>query len=391
MIELHQALSILKNAVNECSTHKLSLSKCFGHVLAEDIIADTDMPPFNKSAMDGYACRLEDLLYPLEMVETISAGNVPGFEIDEGKCAKIMTGAKIPNGANCVIMIEHTEINAAGKICFTKKSSKSNICLQGEDYKKGDLLIPKGTLLNPASAAVCASVGKPNVLVYTPPKVTIIATGDELVPPQETPQTGKIRNSNTYNLLGQLAQTPAVAEFGGIVADTKNELRNAIERGLNTSDILILTGGVSMGEKDFVPELLSTERLQLKFDKIAIQPGKPVAFAYGNGKYCFGLSGNPVSSFLQFELLVRPFIYFYMGYDYELPTEKVLMPETKSRKKIERLQFFPVQKSKNGITILPFNGSAHINGLIKANAFGMFPVGKSSLNEGSLIQILKLH
>ncbi len=390
MIRLEEAHTILKSKVNKPQTHTVKITQSLGLVIAEDIYSDINMPPFNKSAMDGYACRMSDLGKDLAIIEYIPAGVLPIKEIQSGTCSKIMTGAKVPKGADCVIMVEQTEMTGDNKVRFTGENTKSNICLQGEDVKTNDLVIQKGSKLSPASIALLASVGKVEVDVYKPPKVSLIATGDELIEPNKVPNEVQIRNSNSYNLQAQLAQTPAIVNYQGIVKDDKNELKQAIEKGLQEADIIVLTGGVSMGDKDFVPGLLKDLGLTLEFDRLAIQPGKPVAFAYGNGKACFGLSGNPVSSLLQFEILVRPYIYHFMQSDYHLPLATAVLSAGKIRKKSERIQFFPVNL-KNGTAIpIDFHGSAHIAGLHGAVGFAFFPVGKLELTQDDLVQVLML-
>lgn len=388
MVTLEQALDKLRSITITPKTIEVPLSESNGLVLAEDVFSDVDMPPFNKSAMDGYACRKEDLDKELKVIDYIPAGRLPNKSVQVGECAKIMTGAKIPEGANCVIMVEHTEEITENSIVFKGKGTKSNICIQGEDVKVGDVVLQKGSRLNPASVGVAASVGKSILHVYEPPNVALLATGDELVEVSDKPQGAAIRNSNSHNLLAQINQTSARAMYLGIVSDNKEALSNAIIKALEENDILVLTGGVSMGDKDFVPEILSELGMIVEYEKVAIQPGKPTVFAYGNGKFCFGLSGNPVSSLLQFELLTKPFIYCYMQHDYQLPLVKMKLSKEKRRKKAERKQFFPIQLIDGEAIAIEFHGSAHISGLVQANGFGVFEVGKDKILEGEEIDVL---
>jgi molybdopterin molybdotransferase len=371
MIELEEALNILKSIAISPKTEELTLVKARGRIIAEDVYSDINMPPFNKSAMDGYACRKEDLDQPLKVVDYIPAGSLPKKEITRGECSQIMTGAKIPEGADCVIMVEHTKKTGDGMIEFLRESTKSNICTLGEDVQKGDKVIEKGAIVNPAVIATAASFGKSVLRVFSPPRIALIATGDELVEINETPSGPSIRNSNSYNLMAQIEQCGSAVNYLGIVPDDEKKLKKAILKAFEKHDILILTGGVSMGEKDYVPEILEELGLKLMYDKLAIQPGKPTTFACGDDKFCFGLSGNPVSSMLQFELTAKPFIYYFMCYKYQLPFVKMKLSKEKKRKKTDRMQFFPVQIENGEAMALEFHGSAHITGLIKATGFGI--------------------
>jgi molybdopterin molybdotransferase len=301
-----------------------------------------------------------------------------------------MTGAKIPEGANCVIMIEHTSVQAENRIVFTGKDTKANICIKGEDVRTGEIVLHKGSVINPASIAVAASVGKTTVRICKPPRIGLLATGDELVEMHEKPEGAAIRNSNSYNLMAQISQTPASICYYGIIPDTKEALDKSISKALNENDIVIITGGVSMGDKDFIPELLKAHGLATLYEKLAIQPGKPTVFAYGDNKFCFGLSGNPVSSLLQFELVTRPFIYHFMQNDYNLPIVKTRLKGMKQRKKTERIQFFPVQFSNGIAELIEFHGSAHIAGLSGADGFGFFETGMDKISNGDEIEVLLL-
>lgn len=391
MITLEEALKIISNLEISRNSIDKPIMEALGCILAEEVFSDINMPPFNKSAMDGYACRHADLNQALEVLEFISAGILPTKEITTGTCSKIMTGAKVPKGADCVIMVEHTTIDNNGKIIFQKESSKKNICFLGEDVHKGDKVLEKGIKITPAVIAVAASVGKKQLKVYAPPSVAVIATGDELVEPDIYPDGPFIRNSNAYNLQAQISSTGACVNYMGIISDDKVILEKAISKALNENTILILTGGVSMGDKDYVPEILEACGLTMIFQKMAIQPGKPVAFAHGKGKYCFGLSGNPVSSMLQFELIVRPFIFHSMGLKYQLPIVPLPLDKPKSRNQIVRQQFFPV-KIKNGMAkLIDFHGSAHIAGMVGAHGMAIFPIGENELKKGQVVDVLLLN
>jgi molybdopterin molybdotransferase len=390
MLLLEDAQHIIQNLSFSKKTTTVSLTDSLGMILCEKVISDINMPPFDKSAVDGFACKRSDLGNNLKIIDFVPAGSVPDKRIVSGTCIKIMTGATVPEGADCVIMVEHTEKIKEDIVRFTGKDTKDNICYRGEDIKNGDMVMSPGNLLKPASIAVLASAGKKNVQVYQPPYIALVSTGDELAEPQGLLKDGQIRNSNAYNIMGQISQAPAKYQYLGIVRDNKADLKQIIYQALKDNDLLILTGGVSMGDRDYIPEIMQEEGFKIHFDRLAIQPGKPVLFAEKGDKYCFGLSGNPVSSLLQFELLVRPFIYRFMHFNYELSIVNLTLNKNMNRKKTERQQFFPVKISDGVAQIIEFHGSAHIAAMHYADGFGFFPRGISELEGGSIVPVLTL-
>lgn len=388
MITLESALKILSNFTFFPDTEKIALTKAYGRVLARDLLSDIYMPPFNKSAMDGYACRKEDLKNTLEVIEVVVPGEAPVKTIKKNECSKIMTGAMVPEGADCVIMIEHTEIVDENRIRIVSESTKTNICLMGEDAKPNDLLLINGTRIKAQHLAVLASAGCAEPIVYKKPRIAIISTGDELVEPQQIPQISQIRNSNGYQLIVQVNNSGCLARYIGIIKDNEKILKESILNNLKKNDVLIITGGVSKGDFDFIPKILHDLKLEILFDRLAIQPGKPIVFATGHNKFCFGLSGNPVSSFFQFELVVKPFLYKMLGYHYNPVYQKMPMGVDYIRKKSDRELFFPVRIADNG-TILPveFHGSAHIRSLIEADGIVSIPIGQNKINKGTLSNV----
>ncbi len=389
MLNLHEALAILRKTGHTLPTEELPIVQCNRRILAEDILSDTDMPPFDKSAMDGYACRKADLANNLKVTDTEHAGEKSKLKVETGTCIRIMTGAPVPSGADTVVMIEDTKKTDTNTIRVVKLSSKTNICYRGEDVKKGDRVLTKGDILLPQHIAVLASVGKVKAVVYQLPEVALISTGSELVEPESLPKESQIRNSNAYNLLAQLLNLGVKADYRGIVEDDPEKLTLNIRRSLENNDILILTGGASMGEHDYVPKVLQQSGMNIYFRKLAIQPGKPVSFASDGKKYVFGLSGNPVSSFLQFELLIKPFIYKLTGHNYEFPIITADLTDNITRKQADRLKFFPVWLTPEmRISAIRFNGSAHIAGITNADGFGLFPKDTFKLTAGEKIEVL---
>ena len=275
---------------------EISLKDAFGRVIQENVLADTDMPLFHKSAMDGFACRFEDIHNELEILEIINAGKVPRFEIAPNSCSKIMTGAMIPAGADCVFKIEDSEETGVNRIRCTNQKTNKNICYQGEDYKTGEVLLKKGTIVNVSQLAVLAGAGYAKVKVATLPKVTVIATGSELIEPHETLTPGKIRNSNASQILTQLKKIGIQSDYSGIAGDDLSELTKIFSDALEKYDYVIFTGGASNGDFDLIPEILKAHNFNIYWNTTGIKPGNPMTFAQKENKFCFGLSGNPVSS-----------------------------------------------------------------------------------------------
>jgi molybdopterin molybdotransferase len=301
-----------------------------------------------------------------------------------------MTGAPIPEGADCVIMIEDTE-EKGNKIKISRLPDKKNICSLGEDVRKGDLVLEKGTRIMPQHVSVMATVGYLKPFVYRQPLVAIIVTGNEIVEPHVVPEESKIRNSNGYQLLSQLIRCGCKVDYKGIVPDRTDELEHTIKYSFEESRILIITGGASKGDFDLVPDVIRQLGFKTHFKEVAIQPGKPFSFSTRKNLVCFGLSGNPVSSFVQFELLVKPYLQSVLGMSITQPQLKIPMNESFSRKRAEREYFFPVGISEDTLVIpLEFHGSAHVNALTNAYGIGSMPIGKTQFEKGELVNVRPL-
>ena len=278
----------------ETGAETIPLMDSAGRILAEDIISDVDMPPFNRAAVDGYACKREDITSDLEVVEIIRAGKVPLHKPGIGKCSKIMTGAIVPDGCDMVFPVEDSFEISGGKVKFTGKQIKVNISWKAEDINTGDTVLKKYKFINPQDIAVLASVGRTMVTVSRKPVVAVISTGDELVEPDKKPLLSQIRNSNAYQLIAQCRRAGADPEYFGIAPDDEEITFRTIEKAIAGSDIVILTGGVSMGDFDFVPSVLKRAGVKLLFDQVNVQPGKPTTFGVHPKSVVFGLPGNPV-------------------------------------------------------------------------------------------------
>jgi len=366
----------------------IGLAHSYGRVLYQDVYSDIDMPPFDKSAVDGYACRRADIGNKLTVIETIAAGQVPDKSLGENQCSKIMTGAMLPEGADCVLMVEDTLEIEENVVKLLNYSTANNICYQAEDVKTGELVLPKGTLLQPEQIAVMASVGCYSPLVSCKPRVGIISTGDELVEAKEIPSLSKIRNSNSYQLMAQAHKMNITGHYLGIAKDNVEATLEKIYKALEKKDVVLITGGVSMGDFDLVPDMMQKAGVEILFKSIAIQPGKPTVFGRKGDKFCFGLPGNPVSSYVLFELLVKPLLYKLMGHQYQPITFKMPFAMDYTRRRSDRMSVLPVRINPEG-TVQPINyhGSAHIHSLTNAQAYAFIPLGETTINKGDMIDV----
>ena len=390
MTPFEEAYEIVMHSAQILSRESVPLFQSYDRILSQDIISDTDLPPFDKSAMDGYACRQCDINEPLRIIEIIPAGYKPQKIIRPGECSKIMTGAMVPKVADCVIMVEYTK-EEKGLVKILKGSGAKNICYQGEDIRQGDVVLPAGTRVSPAEIAVLASVGCDPVPVVKRPVVGIIATGSELVEPSQKPGIGQIRNSNSYQLFAQLQRLGLKPHYYGIAKDTPECIDQALKRSLLEADIVLFSGGVSMGDFDYVPEILKQNGIEIKFAKVAVKPGKPTVFGMKKEKFFFGLPGNPVSTFVLFEMVVRPFLFKLMGTkDYRRRLVGKLK-KTIHRKKTERLEFIPIHLTKEGLVEkIEYHGSAHIHAYTKDNGIISIPKGVKELKENTEIEVIMI-
>ncbi len=388
MLEYKDALEIILSSVQVLPTEKVELRNSQKRVLASDVFHDMDMPPFNKSAMDGFACRHSELNNELEVIETIYAGKNPGKRIGENQCYKIMTGAVVPEQADCVFKKEDAVFTSTGKVTCTNTSTTCNINFRGEDCKRGDKILNKSTLITARHLPVLAGAGVARPEVFKQPNVTVFATGTELVEPEVKPLWYQIRNSNSSQLLAQLAETGIDANYGGILKDETSDIQNKMEEAFQLNDVVILTGGVSVGEYDLIPEVLDNLGFETLVRATGIKPGKPMSFARRSNHYCFGLSGNPVSSFVQFELYVKPFLFALMGHSFQPDMLKLPVETDYSRNKSDRIDFVPVNiNEKMEVVLVEFHGSAHINALSGAGFLMEVPKGVNMIKKGELVDV----
>lgn len=388
MISREEALGRVLAAAWALPGEEVPLEASIGRVLSSDVLSDVDMPPFNKSSMDGYACRAADAFDTLRILEHIPAGKVPTLPITAGTCSKIMTGAPVPEGADCILIVEQVESAGPDTIRFTGTEPKSNICRQGEDLQVGACVLKAGVRLTPPHLPVLASVGCTYPKVSTRPRVAVVATGTELVPPDAAPGPGKIRNSNSVQIAALGRAAGGDARDLGIVPDDRATMVAFWEAALEHTDVLISTGGVSMGDYDLVPDILAHHGFDIHFDRVAIQPGKPVLFGTRGTKACFGLSGNPVSSYLQFMHFVAPFLAALQGSDSRHHAAPLTLGQDFRRRQAGREAWVPVQIDRDGKVVpVEFHGSAHIHALAIADGLIAFPPEVTLLAAGSTVTV----
>ncbi len=387
MISLDEAITTAVHCAPVLQTEQIHFISSLNKILAEDIYSDIAIPPFNKSAMDGYALKKEDVNKVLKIVQTVQAGDTPIKNINSGECVKIMTGARLPENADYVAKIEDTELNEQGLVLINNVENKSNIRYAAEDVKLNELILKKGTLIRPQEIATLATFGKTNVKVYSRPKIKVASTGNELTEPDNKPNDVQIRNSNSYQILAQCKKMGIEAQYTGIIKDNMEDTTTHIKKMLEGADVIIFSGGVSMGDYDFIPKAISELGFSTIFKDIAVQPGKPTLMAQKGNQFCFGLPGNPVSSFMQFELIIKPFLYKMMGYDFRHQTNYLPLAHSYQRKKAERTSLIPVKIIDNKIVPVDYHGSAHLFALNEADGFITISQNTTFLAENTYVTV----
>jgi molybdopterin molybdotransferase len=390
MITVKEAQSLIQQQAKNFGKEELSLSESQGRVLAEDIEADRDYPPFHRAAMDGYALRSEDFAAGLReffVIEEIYAGAIATKKIGKGECYKIMTGASTPVEADSIIRVEDTD-QQNNKVTFNTDQLKKgqNIAKKGEDRKEGELVLQKNTLLRAPEIASLAVLGKTKIAVHKLPKVTIISTGDEVIAAGEPVLEHQIRDSNSYAVEGFLKNYNIPLSGRKLVKDNKEALEKAVNEFLD-SDILILSGGVSMGDADYVPEVLKTAGVEKIFHKVALKPGKPLWFGKSKKGVVFALPGNPMSVQVAFKLFIEPFLRTC----FELPPMMELKFPfgTTRKKKVKFDEYFPCV-IENGSAIKPvtFNGSGDVTSILYSDGLVLQEGEREEIKEGEIVKFL---
>ena len=385
MLSVEEARQQMLNTIPVLPTEKREILNCGGYVLAEALHAEENIPPFDNSAMDGYAVRAADVQNASEaepavltIVETIAAGYAPTKQVAAGQAARIMTGAMMPEGADAVVMQEVTQRHGDTVKIFESIDETGNVRFTGESVAVGQQVMGKGKHLRPPEVSMLASLNRPEVTVHRKPTVAIVSTGDELLLLGERLEPGKIRESNRYGLYAQVEEAGGIPIDMGIAPDDEAEIERIFRAALAKSDALITSGGVSVGEHDYVKSVL--ERLgEVNFWRVAMKPGKPQAYGISDGKPIFGLPGNPVSSLVVFELFVRPALLKMAGHTELLrPTFKATLAETITNRDGRVNYMRAILKASNGHytaeTTGP-QGSGILHSLVLANGLITIPSG----------------
>jgi len=394
MIHPDEARSIVLSHLAVLPYQRIHLVEAGERVLAEGLVADVDLPPFNASTMDGYAVVHSDTNDQRRILGSGFAGSDSGFRITPGSASKIMTGAPVPDGATAVVMVENTETN--GDVVTIRQHQVhegENIRPVGADMRAGDEVVPAGTLIGPAEIGLLASLGHESVTVGRRPRVAIMSTGDELVGPGETPGPGQIRDSNRFSLAVAAGRAGADVVLNRHVPDTLTALRDAFREAIELADVIITSGGVSMGDRDLVKALLG-ELAEVHFRRVFMKPGKPLNFATIGDQLLFGLPGNPVSCLVSFHMFVRPALGVMQGRpaDADAPVNVLSAAEVYPSDRIE-YQRAIVWTDQEGRLVARNTGSqmsARLASLIGSNAFLVVKPGPPSYPAGSVMEALMI-
>lgn len=396
MLSVPEAQAIVLKHAAALPPKATPLSAALGLVLAEDIASNLDMPPYDKAMMDGYALRCADLRNgkaTLKIIEEITAGRTPEKTLGPTQAARIMTGAPVPQGADAVVMVERTRLRDDGQVEVDDPGLErgKNILRQGREMRRGDTVLKAGAVLRPQELGLLATVGRSTVGAIPAPCVAVLSTGDEVVDADQVPGPGQIRNSNGPMLMGQVSRAGGVPIYLGIARDRLDSLRPLVAEGLR-APILVLSGGVSAGKLDLVPGVLEELGVVAHFHKVTMKPGKPVFFGTTASTLVFGLPGNPVSSYVCFELFVRPALRRLAGHAEPGPRVVQAALAADFAYKTDRPTYHPVQlrDSERGYVAQPqpWFGSPDLRALTQANAFVLFPPGEHQHQAGQTFPVI---
>jgi molybdopterin molybdotransferase len=382
--------------VSAPSAETIAIEDALGRVLASDVAADRDYPPFPRATRDGYAVRAVDLANlpaTLKVVGQIKAGDDFRGEIASGSCAEIMTGAAVPHGADAVVMVEFTARRGDSVHINRGVAAGENVVPRGAESKQSEIVLRRGTRIGPQEVSVLTTIGCTRVQVFPKPAVAVLSTGDEVVEIDKRPGPVQIRNSNAYSLSAQIASAGGVPTRLLIAPDKKVRLRELIERGLE-ADLLLLSGGVSMGKYDLVEQVLHELGARFYFTGVKIQPGKPLVFGHVRGKYFFGLPGNPVSTMVTFRLFASAMLDALGGAkpgDLRF-TLAELSADVSAKTGLTR--FLPAKLTPDirrpTVSLVPWNGSGDVFAQAKADCLLVIPPDRERIPKGEMVTILPI-
>ncbi len=390
MIPLEKALLIIDEftPLLPSKADTVAAKNALGRRLAEDAVSALDVPPFDRSAVDGYALPdVSEIEY--KIAGTLSAGNAWNERLVKGECLKIMTGAPVPEGAAAVVMLEDvSEKDGAVSVEQSKIGLKSNISPRGEDVKSGGIVLKKGAKIDAAAIGLLVSCGIGEVKVFPEIATAIISTGAEIVREVSEISPGKIMNSNGPMLAALCAENGLRLAGEAAVGDGVAETEGAIRSALDVADLVLLSGGVSAGEFDCVPEALTNAGFDIHFRKVAVKPGKPAVFATSGNKVAFGLPGNPVAVYLMFHMMALRAAARMHGAARRQRIVTTGIGRDLTRKSAARAEFVPASGGDNGYFYpLEYHGSAHLAAAVSAGGFIFFPAGATHIAAGSDVRV----
>jgi molybdopterin molybdotransferase len=398
MLSYEQALSVVKEklaAANpKLATEVVPIGEARGRVLAEDVAADRDYPPFHRSIRDGFAVRGVDVATPpveLRLRGEIRAGRHFAGSLGARECVSIMTGAPLPVGADAVVMVEYTETQGDKVKIHRGVRAGENVVQKGSEAPAGIRVLPRGRRLGAGELGLLATVGKPQVEVFVRPVVAILPTGDEVVPFEQRPEWFQIRNSNAVSLAAQVASAGGTPRCLEIAPDRPEALRSLIEQGLN-ADLLLLSGGVSVGKYDFVEQVLADLGAEFYFQSVALRPGKPLVFGRIAGKFFFGLPGNPVSTYVTFALFARPTVRVWGGANFEAPFFLRARLGKPLQQRTGLTAFLPARLEHSSgdpvANLVSWQGSGDLVGVAAADCFVVIHPNQTNLAAGDWVDVM---
>lgn len=394
-IQLDEALALIRSCVSPVTeTEYLPLFKGTGMILAEDITAAHDQPPFDRSPLDGYAVRSEDIKdasgeHPkvLQIIDEICAGMYPEKPVERGQAVRIMTGAPIPQGADCVIRQEATEKEGQKVFIYESQKYHDNICFQGEDYKKGQLLLKKGEKLDAVKLGIISGNGQRGVTVYRRPKVAVVTTGDEICRTGETLAPGKIYDSNCQMLSGRVQELQCEPYGSEVFGDNTEAVCSYIKKIIDHVDCVITVGALSVGVKDIMHDVIDELKAEKIFKRVRLKPGSPVSLAMLKGKPVLSLSGNPFAALATFEVLARPLM-AVLRQDEELcMIQSRAVMASSFHKKSKSRRFLRAYCEDGKIYLKRGNSSGILSSMAGCNCLLDIPEGNQGLEPGDEISV----
>lgn len=392
MISVEEARESILSQISTLPKEKVVIDRTLGRYLAEDIVSDRNLPLWDNSAMDGYALHHEDIISPktrLKIIYDLPAGLSPKSPVKSGEAVRIMTGAPMPPGSDAVVKREDT-IESPGEVIVLKPPQKDeNVRYRGEDIKEGDVILSKGDYIGPAQVGILASLQRLSVYCYQRPMVAILATGDELIDIDGRLSPGIIVASNSYTLPSLVRICGAIPLYLGISKDNKKELQGFL-LAASRADLILTSGGVSVGDYDIVKEVMSSKKNHIEFWQVEMKPGKPLAFGDIGATPTIGLPGNPVSAMVSFYQFARPAILKMMGAKNLLLPRVVARIKTSIRKKTDRPHYLRGILTRDGadltVDLTGPQGAGILSSMSKANCLIVLPKEKGIVSLGEMVE-----